>query len=631
MRWLFLWIVLSLPAWAQDEGNIGRTEADDEAEEQPVGTQLGRLGPVQIPFTVAATIGLYTPQGRLVRILGQVLNLKKGEYSVRWDGLDLFGNVVPADTALEVKLITNQPIKAFYEFSVSAPKVAPWGGNFAGKAGGWLADHSAPNSLTAIGDKVLIGSFLAEHGNNLIAVNLAGEKLWGMNLAGWTGPAALANDDKYAYALMRNRNSIVRVDPDVKEKGDRKPVYIAGKDKVQAFAVRDGKFYLVKKNHRYGESPFEVALSNGRIDFTKSRPQVLNNDTPTEFMIGAQTAWGNTFTSPGNPQNGAGMVVKNSEAFALVVFKEPVTVGTLVLGKVGGAGKAFVYALNSKLGYDEKYSPLNQTDDDGLNLMEFSKEWELFGESAMKEPVSLLTAKQDNLTTRALLFRCLPADGTVKDWRPRLQMARIMKERFAAVVAKPGWKQQTEVPVSEIYPFSVEVTLGGSLAMDGVLLLNCVNPDVFVDAQTANGEWTEQARYRGNFEKKLGYLSSSKSSNEQCVHFNERVTTAARRFRHHSGYRQGKWGPGKDDSHRIETDFVVPVRLVSERDRRPSRLFEVLENKTVTSWAGNEYDLPAIAFAPNGTLFSIAGNRLCRTEIAGNGLKHTPLGDFVFT
>lgn len=643
LKWIMCVVLFGtgvLPSVAQDENNIGRTEADDENEEQEVSAQLGQLGPVSIPFALdddcVATIGLYTTTGRLVRILGQALHLKKGSYTVRWDGLDLFGNVVPADTPLEVKIIANQPLRAFYEFSVSAPKVAPWSGRFDGKAGGWLADHSAPNSLAAAGDKLLIGSFLAEHGNNLIAVNLDGEKLWGTNLDGWTGPAALTADGKDVFALMRNRDNVVRVDPDFKEKRRSVTVYKSPQNPVHAFAARDGQLYLVKRNHLYGQSPFTVSLANGAIDYTKSRPQILRDEAATEFLIGPQTAWGNTFTSAGNPQNGAFMVVKNFEAFALVVFKEPVAIGTIVLGAVNGVSKAMVYTLKSDLVYDEKYSPLNTSADDpldGMNLLEFSKEWVSFGETTMNQPVSLLTSKEDKLTTRAVLIRCLPSNAKDPNWKPYLQMARIMKERFVAVVSKPGWNLRTETPISAIYPAEAIVDLGKPEAMDGVLLLNCVSPDVFVDVRDPAGNWSEVGQHKGKYDKRLRHLSASKAGNEQYVHFSERVTAGALRFRHHSGYRSGKWGKGPDDGRRIEADQVVPVRLVTERNPQPTHLFEVYDvagQKTVSDWRGTEYNIPALGFAPDGTLYCVASNRLCRTEVTGDGLKHQPLTEAVF-
>lgn len=120
-----------------------RTEADDLAElrESDTGTQFGSMGAVRIPLEIdrdcRATVALYTPEGRLVRILGQVLSLKKGTCTARWDGLDLFGNLLPAGTRLEAKVFMSDGmaggIRARYEFTVGhgnpgSPGAATWAG-----------------------------------------------------------------------------------------------------------------------------------------------------------------------------------------------------------------------------------------------------------------------------------------------------------------------------------------------------------------------------------------------------------------------------------------------------------------------------------------------------------------------
>lgn len=82
----------------------------------------GPVGAIQIPFRMPAdgqaTIALCTPQGRLERIIAQCAELPKGEHAMRWDGMDLWGNLVPAGTQLVVKVLTGPGVKAIYEFTV---------------------------------------------------------------------------------------------------------------------------------------------------------------------------------------------------------------------------------------------------------------------------------------------------------------------------------------------------------------------------------------------------------------------------------------------------------------------------------------------------------------------------------
>lgn len=69
-----------------------------------------------MPYKGKASLGLYTPEGQLKRVLFQAVDFKKGDYTVLWDGLDLWGKMVPAGTQLKVKVFTHEGIRAFYEF-----------------------------------------------------------------------------------------------------------------------------------------------------------------------------------------------------------------------------------------------------------------------------------------------------------------------------------------------------------------------------------------------------------------------------------------------------------------------------------------------------------------------------------
>jgi hypothetical protein len=660
--------------------NIGRTESDDETRQGDAPTQLGTLGPTLIPVRMErdgqATVGLYTPGGRLTRILGQILNLKKGVYNARWDGLDLFGHIVPEGTDLDVKIITNDPIKAFYEFSVSAPKVAPWGGRFGDganrRAGGWLGDHSAPRAIAAVGDRILIGATVAEHGDNLIAVNSLGEKLWGTKFQGWNGPRLFTTDGRFCYALDRHGRAVFRVDPEERAVRDGyaavKEQILTSSDPIQAMAAGNGQLYLVCEDGAARVSPFSAALAHQDIDFGKCTPLVLETKAATEFLISPQTAFANTFTSGGSPQNGARCVPVHGDAFVLAAFKRPVEIGTFVIGSVPGVKRVEVYALKPGLVYDERlHSPARGRGgaesliEDEINTL-VDKFWIPLGQAEAVASMAVVPTPDKTIPTTAVYFKCVRPDGAGanRDWRPAIGMARLMARRFERVRVGPGartvsampvsdptgaagagaWRFRSKTPVSEIYPAQVILDLGQSVSVDGIALLNCVNPRVDVDAfaggagqdVTAAPEnaWQPVAEFRGAYDKRLRHLTASRHANEQYLAFVERVSTRALRFRVTTGYRSGKWGAGDDDPFRVEVDDIALLRLLNPREKAPSHVLKVAalpDGRILHEWRSGAYNLPALACDSSGSLYTVADRKLCRSALdARSGeLRHTAL------
>ena len=147
------------------------------------GTQGAIHIPVEIPADGVATVALYTPSHQLVRILAQAVRLPKGTYTAHWDGMDLWGNPLPAGTTLQCKTIHGPGLRAFYEFALARGDTEPdhpaWltqpiGTGQAMRTGGWLGDHTGPGAAAAVGDKVFFGSRTVEHGHPIIACDLEG-------------------------------------------------------------------------------------------------------------------------------------------------------------------------------------------------------------------------------------------------------------------------------------------------------------------------------------------------------------------------------------------------------------------------------------------------------------------------
>ncbi len=657
--------------------NIGRTEEDDGIEEPDENTQLGQLGPIDLTFSLpeesVATLGLYTPAGQVVRILGQVLRLPAGEHEIRWDGMDLFGNVVPGGTELELKVIRNRPLRAYYEFSVSSPKVAPWGGSFGEgddrRAGGWLGDHSAPNSAAAIGDQIFLSSLVVEHGDNLIAVNPDGEKLWGGKLDGWSGPRHLTTDGADLFALSRHRNTVYRVrrvphrhDPERDQTERRSIVSVRGDAIHHLAALPDGRLVTIRNNDEHTDAPFRVSLGNGDINFGLSIPQVMDTTAPTEFHISAQAAWGNVFTTAGNPQNGGTLPVFNREGYAVVVFRRPVEVGSVMFGRMPDVARARVFTLKENLEYKMEMSPLHRSGDDILDqfdLAEFDENWELFGEVAPEGEINPAPSADGRArTVRALYIRLTPKDFDQRNWRPRLRMARLHREvlqpagEVAAVRlpedARPrdrqpegGWSFDAALPVSGIYPAPVLVDFGEPVEMDGLAFMNNVNPRVEVDVFTGSGEpdpaddsaWTEAAPLRGGYNRRLGHLSASKRFNESYAVFSERTTTRAVRLRVERGFGGGKWGRGQDDLYFVEADAVRPLVMARPRELPPRWYVEVFDSQSGESRSKAFLDQAPgpIMAAADGALYGVLDGRLQRLALQPDGrLTGSPLNDQIF-
>jgi hypothetical protein len=226
--------------------------------------------PFQMPIDGQATIALSNTQGRIVRILAQLLDLKKGDYVIRWDGMDLWGHLVPAGTELEVKIFANPGLKVYYEFTVGHAGNPPWltkpmGEGAAMRTGGWMGDHTPPASALAIGDRLFFGCKVAEKGHALIVTNLEGEKLWGRGgLEGWLGPHLLATDGKAIFGVVgKQANHVYRIDPATYE---TKRIADTGDDPVQAIGAQGGKLWLVLRERSAALSPLLPQVSAKSFD-----------------------------------------------------------------------------------------------------------------------------------------------------------------------------------------------------------------------------------------------------------------------------------------------------------------------------------------------------------------------------
>ena len=176
--------------------------------------------PVSIQFYLKqagfVTLVIETRNGVRVRNLVSDTWFRAGKNVIQWDGLDDIGRdpdaahhgayKIPAHFVLpgayRVRGLIHSHIIPHYEFSVYRTGNPPW--NTKDYTGGWLADHTPPQSALFVPANqspthqpaVFLGSYITESGDGLAWVDLDGRKLGGKRWIGgnWTGAPFLARD-----------------------------------------------------------------------------------------------------------------------------------------------------------------------------------------------------------------------------------------------------------------------------------------------------------------------------------------------------------------------------------------------------------------------------------------------------
>jgi len=332
----------------------------------------GSAGAITVPFEMPvdgiASVSLYNAEGAVVRPLAQLVELAKGRHGIRWDGMDHWGRFVPEGTELEVRVVANPGIRAYYEMAVDRHGGATAWGSHTGEGderrqGGWLGDHSAPSTVAAIGDRVFIGCPLAEHGDNLIMCTLDGEKMRGRKLAGWAGPREMAAAGNCVYTTDRS-GGLFRVDPD--------GFHVSGfgsviNGKALALAGHGDTTYVYARNPAKALSPFRH--SGASIDFLRTIPEIKGGAAPTEFHLPAHAAARQTFTAGGRPEIGVKTRVGDLFAYLVLRFRNPTTLGSLLLERTGGE-RMDVWYLDEGVEYEEDLHRLDELLPAGVRAVE---------------------------------------------------------------------------------------------------------------------------------------------------------------------------------------------------------------------------------------------------------------------
>ncbi|HEX4139338.1 MAG TPA: hypothetical protein VHY09_03255, partial [Candidatus Methylacidiphilales bacterium] len=153
----------------------------------------------KMPADGELTLGLFSQDGQLLRWLTQGDYRYAGDNREPWDGLDQYGNPVPAGSYV-LKGAYHPPLTTDYKTSVCNPGTPPWP-TPDGK-GDWLGDEHDPQATVSDGKWVYLAAPGSELGYAIIAVDENGQRQWGIR-AGATGDrsVSLALSGNYIYAL----------------------------------------------------------------------------------------------------------------------------------------------------------------------------------------------------------------------------------------------------------------------------------------------------------------------------------------------------------------------------------------------------------------------------------------------
>src|SRR5271168_1072817 len=154
--------------------------------------------PYKMPADGDLTLGLYDSNGQLLRWLVRGEFRYAGENKEPWDGLDQYGNPVPAG-AYTLKAIYHPHITTDYKMSVANPGNPPW--PTPDDKGDWLSDEYDSQAAATDGRWVYLAAPGNELGYSIIAVDETGQRQWGIRSTSDGRAISLALNGNYLYAV----------------------------------------------------------------------------------------------------------------------------------------------------------------------------------------------------------------------------------------------------------------------------------------------------------------------------------------------------------------------------------------------------------------------------------------------
>ncbi|HEY3332766.1 MAG TPA: FlgD immunoglobulin-like domain containing protein [Capsulimonadaceae bacterium] len=151
-----------------------------------------------MPFEGNVTVGVYDAEGHLLRWLTRAAHRRAGKVTEYWDGLDQFGQAIPAG-AYVVKAVAAPPLGVVHKLTVGNPGKPAW--PTADDTGDWIGDESTPQGCATDGSWVYLASPCCEKGWGVIGVDQTGQRRWGYKSDLCPRSVTLAVHGNYLYVL----------------------------------------------------------------------------------------------------------------------------------------------------------------------------------------------------------------------------------------------------------------------------------------------------------------------------------------------------------------------------------------------------------------------------------------------
>jgi len=350
------------------------------------------------------------------------------------------------------------PLELFYQHTfypsveMHSPESHPWGG---GAKHGWTGNHGNNTGISAVGDKLYIGTGGTEGGHGLIETTLDGQKLRGWSL----GVSYLFTDGK---TLFSNRGSWInalnaekgRFESGFSFKDDTRRGNLVG------MAAHEGKVYLAC----FSMPPyFDKALRLAHIDVEATLPKLRESYDPPgrDHMVPANPRedFMRIFRLTGEP---AGLGDKGSlsyipstdwashKQYVVLAFKKPMPIGSVVFPRFVSDDITMTVSV---LKPDAPYPPNPKRQDDWILFDEpTGNAWEVLAapENTTTRALRLMFAKEgeddllDDMDTSMREGGEMDADLTERDetlekmlhgetWIAQLEGMTVMRRRFKNV------------------------------------------------------------------------------------------------------------------------------------------------------------------------------------------------------
>lgn len=299
----------------------------------------------EMPYDGFMAIRVRREGGRDVRRLIAEVERSKGTVRETWDLKNDAGSYVEPGT-YRWRGVACPPLKLTYEMTVYNAGDPPWRAPVKG-GGWWMADHSPPVSVCAVGDHVFMGALGSEFGASLIATDLEGNKVWQDT---HQGAKLLVSDGRYAYVV--NDGGIIRVDPEngfVKKKilgfryTDELPGHASGYYAAAHSGVAAREGLLAVSYDSAGTPWIKSTFGMGLIDWKRTFPPPGHEEVHDTELSPRQRIASAFLAMQSSQQSRFGDApTKGPLAHTLVLaLKKPVPVGSVLLPR----GDIQVHAL----------------------------------------------------------------------------------------------------------------------------------------------------------------------------------------------------------------------------------------------------------------------------------------------